>query len=84
SIDAKCTPLKREYDDCFNKWYSEKFLDGKEANDCTALFKTYQKCLREALKEKGLTKMIDDARPAIGSVFANMGANDNDNDNSQK
>ncbi|KAJ2755122.1 Mitochondrial distribution and morphology protein 35 [Coemansia aciculifera] len=73
SIDKKCTPLKREYDDCFNKWYSEKFLDGKESSDCTAFFKTYQKCLREALKEQGLTKMIDDARPAIGSVFSDMG-----------
>ncbi|KAJ2013733.1 Mitochondrial distribution and morphology protein 35, partial [Coemansia sp. S610] len=62
SIDKKCTPLKREYDECFNKWYSEKFLDGKDTPSCTLVFQTYQKCLRQALKDQGLTKMIDDAR----------------------
>ncbi|KAJ1893282.1 Mitochondrial distribution and morphology protein 35 [Kickxella alabastrina] len=71
SIGDECTPLKREYDACFTKWYSEKFLNGERTNDCTEVFKKYQTCLRKVLGERGLTKMIDDARPSIGSVFAN-------------
>ncbi|KAJ2657587.1 Mitochondrial distribution and morphology protein 35 [Coemansia sp. RSA 1200] len=69
SISKECTPLKHEYDACFTKWYSEKFLQGEKTNDCAEVFKRYQTCLRAALKEKGLTKMISDARPSIGSIF---------------
>ncbi|KAJ2390729.1 Mitochondrial distribution and morphology protein 35 [Coemansia sp. RSA 2559] len=69
SISKECTPLKHEYDACFTKWYSEKFLRGEKSNDCEELFKRYQTCLKKALKDKGLTKMIADARPAIGSVY---------------
>ncbi|KXS16850.1 UPF0203-domain-containing protein [Gonapodya prolifera JEL478] len=28
SLAPQCTPLKREYDTCFNKWYAESFLKG--------------------------------------------------------
>ncbi|KAJ2002692.1 Mitochondrial distribution and morphology protein 35 [Coemansia thaxteri] len=69
SIDEACTKFKHEYDSCFNKWYSDKFLNGKESDDCTKLFKRYQHCLLKALDKQGLAKMIADARPAIGSVF---------------
>ncbi|KAI9503657.1 distribution and morphology protein 35, partial [Coemansia spiralis] len=62
SISKECTPLKHEYDACFTKWYSEKFLQGAKTNDCTKVFKQYQECLKRVLKEKGLTKMISDAR----------------------
>ncbi|KAJ1865389.1 Mitochondrial distribution and morphology protein 35 [Coemansia sp. RSA 989] len=47
----------------------EKFLKGEKTNDCEQLFKAYQACLKTALHEKGLDKMIDDARPSIGSPF---------------
>lgn len=70
SIGEKCTPLKQEYDACFNKWYTEKFLQGKpQTNDCAEVFKKYQACVKQVLEEKGLTKMISDARPSISSVF---------------
>ncbi|KAJ2709705.1 Mitochondrial distribution and morphology protein 35 [Coemansia spiralis] len=75
SIDRECTPLKHKFDACFTRWYSEKFLQGDKTNDCEQAFKEYQACLRRALKEKGLTKMISEARPTIGSAFA-----DNDSD----
>ncbi|ORX69619.1 hypothetical protein DL89DRAFT_223883 [Linderina pennispora] len=69
SIGDECTPLKHEYDACFNKWYSEKFLNGDSTNECLAVFKKYQACVKKVLQDKGLTKMITDARPAIGSTF---------------
>ena len=50
SIDITCTPLKQEYDQCFNKWYSEKFLNGqwnqKDGSEpCAELFKKYNACV---------------------------------------
>ncbi|KAJ2157164.1 Mitochondrial distribution and morphology protein 35 [Coemansia sp. RSA 552] len=69
SIGDECTPLKHEFDACFTRWYSEKFLNGAKTNDCEQAFKAYQACLKRVLKQKGLTRMISDARPAIGSVF---------------
>ncbi|KAJ1724902.1 pig-Q [Coemansia erecta] len=77
SLGAECTPLKHKYDACFTKWYSEKFINGERSNDCAEVFKEYQACIRKVLVDRGLTKMIDDARPTIGSVFASA-ADDKD------
>ncbi|KAJ1840220.1 Mitochondrial distribution and morphology protein 35 [Coemansia sp. RSA 486] len=78
SLGSECTPLKHQYDACFTKWYSEKFLNGERSNDCAEVFKKYQQCIKKVLAERGLTKMIDDARPAIGSVFTGTDAGNND------
>eukprot|EP00794_Sanderia_malayensis_P000430 gene430-1071_t len=59
SIGKDCGLLKQEYDACFNKWYAEKFLKGhvdpsKETVPCEELFKTYRKCVVNAMKEKNM------------------------------
>ncbi|XP_065057603.1 TP53-regulated inhibitor of apoptosis 1-like [Rhopilema esculentum] len=59
SIGKECGPLKHEYDNCFNKWYSEKFLKGNvdssvESVPCEELFKTYKECVTNAMKEKNI------------------------------
>lgn len=46
SLSPECTALKKEYDDCFNKWYADKFLKGDVNNtDCQDLFKRYRACV---------------------------------------
>lgn len=47
SIGEACTDLKKEYDDCFNSWFSDHFLKGR-TNDsmCAPLFKIYQNCVK--------------------------------------
>ena len=46
SLSPECTALKKEYDDCFNKWYAEKFLRGDVSSaDCQDLFKRYRACV---------------------------------------
>ncbi|PVU98924.1 hypothetical protein BB559_001136 [Furculomyces boomerangus] len=69
SMGSECTPLKKEYDDCFNKWYSEKFLKGEKTDDCQELFKKYRICINSVLAKNNLTKMISEARPLVGSTF---------------
>ncbi|XP_030751427.1 TP53-regulated inhibitor of apoptosis 1-like isoform X2 [Sitophilus oryzae] len=55
SIGEACTDLKKEYDDCFNAWFSDHFLRGR-TNDsiCAPLLKVYQHCIKKAMKEQNL------------------------------
>ncbi|KAH6651961.1 distribution and morphology protein 35 [Truncatella angustata] len=63
SLAPECNEVKERYDQCFLKWYSEKYLKGKtENNECENLFKEYRSCLGVALKEKGIDKLMNDAR----------------------
>ncbi|ELW63842.1 TP53-regulated inhibitor of apoptosis 1 [Tupaia chinensis] len=48
SVGEACTDMKREYDQCFNRWFAEKFLKGDGSGDpCTDLFKRYQQCVQD-------------------------------------
>ncbi|KAI0391554.1 putative mitochondrial distribution and morphology protein [Xylariaceae sp. FL0594] len=65
SLAPECNEVKERYDSCFLKWYSEKYLRGNGNagnNECSELFKSYQKCLNVALKERGIDKLLDEAR----------------------
>ncbi|KAI9025694.1 mitochondrial distribution/morphology family 35/apoptosis [Hyaloraphidium curvatum] len=63
SLSPECTGLKKEYDDCFNKWYADKFLRGDVAsNDCKDLFDRYRACVWNAVREKKLDTVIEEAR----------------------
>ncbi|CRK41976.1 hypothetical protein BN1723_018935 [Verticillium longisporum] len=59
SLAPECNEVKERYDTCFLKWYSEKYLRGVGAdnNECADLFKSYQKCLTVAIKERGIDKL---------------------------
>ena len=56
SIGPECSDLKAKYDGCFNVWFSEKFLKGKDDEDmCKPLFILYRQVsipLRPAILEK--------------------------------
>ncbi|XP_061485309.1 TP53-regulated inhibitor of apoptosis 1-like [Rhineura floridana] len=57
SLGEACTEMKREYDQCFNRWFAEKFLKGGDSSGgkpCTQLFKRYQLCTQKAIKEKDI------------------------------
>ncbi len=47
SVGEGCTELKREYDQCFNRWFAEKFLKGdRSADPCSELFRKYHTCVQ--------------------------------------
>lgn len=47
SIGEECTDLKKKYDDCFNSWFSERFLKGDHDDSvCSGIFKVYQDCVK--------------------------------------
>ncbi|CEI69567.1 unnamed protein product [Fusarium venenatum] len=61
---ARSTNVLRRYDTCFLKWYSEKYLRGQEKDnkECADMFKEYQTCLKVALKDRGVDKLVQEAR----------------------
>ncbi|XP_077996111.1 TP53-regulated inhibitor of apoptosis 1-like [Glandiceps talaboti] len=54
SVGEECNELKREYDACFNTWFSEKFLKGDHNDPCQGVFKKYQECVKNAMKSKAI------------------------------
>lgn len=46
SVGAECQQLKRAYDECFNDWFANKFLNGDKNEPCPDLFKKYQECVK--------------------------------------
>ncbi|CEP10073.1 hypothetical protein [Parasitella parasitica] len=71
SVGPDCTELKQKYDNCFNKWYSEKFLKGDTTPECEDLFKDYRACVMfdtETQAKKNLEKKYTDA---FKTVFPN-------------
>lgn len=50
SIGEACKDLKKEYDACFNAWFSEQFLKGN-TNDsmCAPIFHVYQQCVKVSI-----------------------------------
>ncbi|RGP72939.1 phosphatidylinositol class q [Fusarium sporotrichioides] len=64
SLAPECNEVKERYDTCFLKWYSEKYLRGQEKDnkECADMFKEYQTCLKVALKDRGVDKLVQEAR----------------------
>jgi len=56
SIGEECQAAKKQYDDCFNTWFSEKFLRGHTEEDprCLELFRGYSECAKKAIADKGI------------------------------
>ncbi|KAF9051584.1 mitochondrial distribution/morphology family 35/apoptosis [Panaeolus papilionaceus] len=81
SLLPECTPLKKEYDACFNSWfegylepaiaaaasqeartaYSKKKAEEFQAK-CGGVWESYKACVQKAVKEKGLDKLLAQAR----------------------
>lgn len=63
SFAPECNEFKKEYDTCFNTWYSEKFLKGKGlTNECESFWDKYKECLDVNLKKQGITPLLEEAR----------------------
>ncbi|KAG7618233.1 Mitochondrial distribution/morphology family 35/apoptosis [Arabidopsis thaliana x Arabidopsis arenosa] len=60
SSTSPCADLRNAYHNCFNKWYSEKFVKGQwDKEECVAEWKKYRDCLSENLDGKLLTRILE-------------------------
>lgn len=52
SLGEDCNELKKQYDACFNAWFSGRFLQGDTDDSvCSPIFKVYQECVKKAMVE---------------------------------
>lgn len=54
SISPECNELKYKYDDCFNSWFSERFLRGDSKDPCKELLEAYQTCVKKQIEKTGI------------------------------
>ncbi|GKV03656.1 hypothetical protein SLEP1_g15924 [Rubroshorea leprosula] len=53
SSTSPCADLRSAYHNCFNRWYSEKFVKGRwDKEECVSEWEKYRACLSEHLDDK--------------------------------
>ncbi|KAK2631474.1 hypothetical protein EUGRSUZ_L02859 [Eucalyptus grandis] len=60
SSTSPCADLRAAYHNCFNRWYSEKFVKGQwQKEECVAEWQKYRACLSEHLEDKHLSRFLE-------------------------
>ena len=87
SIGKECNELKIKYDECFQVWFSEKFLKGDTNDDmCKPIFNVYRDCVRVSFTDLYfcilnyldiivLTNLIGKDQNRIGQSFFDLISN---------
>ncbi|KAI8123612.1 hypothetical protein FF38_09771 [Lucilia cuprina] len=70
SLGDDCNELKRKYDECFNLWFSERFLKGDNDDSmCAPIFKVYQECVKKAMQEQKIELREIEADYSTGAEY---------------
>ncbi|CAH1426860.1 unnamed protein product [Lactuca virosa] len=57
---SPCADLRAAYNNCFNKWYSDKFLKGHwDKEECVSEWDKYRDCLSKHLEDKNLSHFLE-------------------------
>ncbi|CAN4076755.1 unnamed protein product [Withania somnifera] len=57
---SPCGQLREAYHNCFNRWYSDKFLKGEwNKEECVIEWKKYRDCLSQHLDDKHLSRFLE-------------------------
>ncbi|XP_062097269.1 uncharacterized protein At4g33100 isoform X2 [Humulus lupulus] len=60
SSTSPCANFKAAYHNCFNRWYSEKFVKGQwSKEECVSEWQKYKACLSEHLDDKHLSRFLE-------------------------
>ncbi|KAK7283178.1 hypothetical protein RIF29_12541 [Crotalaria pallida] len=60
SSTSLCASLRDAYHNCFNRWYSEKFMKGEwDKEECVSEWQKYRACLSENLEDKHLRSYLE-------------------------
>ncbi|XP_065864731.1 uncharacterized protein At4g33100 [Euphorbia lathyris] len=60
SSPSPCAQFKTAYYDCFNRWYTDKFLKGEwDKEGCVSEWQKYRACLSENLSDKHLSRFLE-------------------------
>jgi TRIAP1/MDM35 family protein len=61
-VSEQCGLQKKVYTDCFNRWYTGKFLKGNFTPECEDEFLAYKDCMVEWLESRGMRKTVDEEK----------------------
>ncbi|KAL9230410.1 hypothetical protein vseg_005766 [Gypsophila vaccaria] len=65
---SHCSDLRTAYHNCFNRWYSEKFVKGDwQKEECVAEWAKYRDCLSKHLEDKHLSRFLEPEACAVPS-----------------
>ncbi|KAI3803227.1 hypothetical protein L1987_31376 [Smallanthus sonchifolius] len=57
---SPCADLRTAYHNCFNRWYSDKFLKGHwDKEECVSEWEKYKDCLSKHLEDKNLSRFLE-------------------------
>ncbi|KAL7001782.1 hypothetical protein U1Q18_002929 [Sarracenia purpurea var. burkii] len=60
SSTSPCAHLRAAYNNCFNRWYSEKFVKGHwDKQECVSEWQKYRDCLSQHLEDKHLSRFLE-------------------------
>ncbi|MED6145498.1 hypothetical protein PIB30_025803 [Stylosanthes scabra] len=60
SSTSPCSHLRDAYNNCFNRWYSEKFMKGHwDKQECVDEWQKYRACLSQHLDDKLLSRFLE-------------------------
>lgn len=60
STTSPCAHLRAAYHNCFNRWYSEKFVKGHwDKQECVSEWQKYRNCLLQHLQDKHLSRFLE-------------------------
>ncbi|KAL6216826.1 hypothetical protein ACLB2K_010044 [Fragaria x ananassa] len=69
SSTSPCANLRAAYHNCFNRWYSEKFVKGIwDKEECVSEWDEYKACLSEHLEDKQLSGFLEAEGPVSTSI----------------
>ncbi|XP_021744126.1 uncharacterized protein At4g33100-like [Chenopodium quinoa] len=57
---SPCADLRNAYNNCFNRWYAEKFVKGQwQKEECVVEWEKYRECLSQHLEDKQLSRFLE-------------------------
>ncbi|KAM6541853.1 hypothetical protein CsatB_006300 [Cannabis sativa] len=66
SSTSPCANFRAAYHNCFNRWYSEKFVKGQwEKEECISEWQKYKACLSEHLDDKHLSRFLEAEKSVV-------------------
>lgn len=56
---SACSRLRIAYNDCFNRWYTEKYLKGQwDKEECKDELEAYRACVIKNMEDKNLSRLL--------------------------
>lgn len=56
---SACSRLRTAYNDCFNRWYTEKYLKGQwDKEECKYELEAYRACIMKHMEDKSLGRLL--------------------------